>query len=156
MPTWATYIVIAAAVVTASSVLWIKLIRPLANLITMTGKLLPLLTVLTETFEDNPDAFKVLADIAAEFRTNDGSSLKDQVDRIERIGIAAAGVAEAARLAADELKIGVEARRLMAEQDRKQMQDLMLKLDRVNETVKNGAATGSRIEAQQTLEKNEG
>jgi hypothetical protein len=44
----------------------------------------------------------------------------------------------------------------MAEQDRKQMQDLMLKLDRVNETVKNGAATGLRVEAQQTLEKNEG
>ena len=156
MPTWATYIVIAAAVVTASSVLWIKLIRPLANLITMVGKLLPLLTVLTDTFKDNPDAFKVLADIAAEFRTNDGSSLKDAVDRIERAAIAAAGVAEAARLAADELKVGVEARRLMAEQDRKQMQDLMLKLDRVNETVKNGAATGLRVEAQQTLEKNEG
>jgi len=156
MPTWATYIVIAAAVVTASSVLWIKLIRPLANLITMVGKLLPLLTVLTDTFKDNPDAFKVLEEIAAEFRTNDGSSLKDQVNRIEQIGVQATAVAEAARVAADELKVGVEARRLMAEQDRKQMQDLMLKLDRVNETVKNGAATGLRVEAQQTLEKNEG
>jgi len=156
MPTWATYIVIAAAVVTASSVLWIKLIRPLANLITMVGKLLPLLTVLTDTFKDNPDAFKVLEEIAAEFRTNDGSSLKDQVNRIEQIGVQATAVAEAAQVAADELKIGVEARRLMAEQDRKQMQDLMLKLDRVNETVKNGAATGLRVEAQQTLEKNEG
>ena len=156
MPTWATYIVIAAAVVTASSVLWIKLIRPLANLITMVGKLLPLLTVLTDTFKDNPDAFKVLEEIASEFRTNDGSSLKDQVNRIEQIGVQATAVAEAARVAADELKVGVEARRLMAEQDRKQMQDLMLKLDRVNETVKNGAATGLRVEAQQTLEKNEG
>jgi len=156
MPTWATYIVIAAAVVTASGVLWVKLIRPLANLITMVGKLLPLLTVLTDTFKDNPDAFKVLEEIAAEFRTNDGSSLKDQVNRIEQIGVQATAVAEAARVAADELKVGVEARRLMAEQDRKQMQDLMLKLDRVNETVKNGAATGLRVEAQQTLEKNEG
>ena len=151
MPAWATYIVTAAAVVTAVIVLWVKLIRPLAHLITMTGKLLPLVTVLTETFEEHPDAFKVLAEIAAEFRTNDGSSLKDAVDRIEEASTQARLVALEAKQAADELKVGVEARRLMAEQDRKSLQELFLKLDRVSVKVDNGVATGARMEHAQGL-----
>jgi len=151
MPKWAEYILYFAAVVTALGALWVKLIRPLAHLITLTGKLLPLVKVLTTTFEEHPDAFKVLAEIAAEFRTNDGSSLKDAVDRIEEASTQARLVALEAKQAADELKIGVEARRLMAEQDRKNLQELFLKLDRVSVKVDNGVAAGERMEHAQEI-----
>lgn len=146
MPAWTQYILIAAALVTAISVLWVKLIRPLAKLITITSQVLPLLEIITATFKDNPDAFNVLADIAAEFRTNDGSSLKDAVDRIEAASEAARLVALDAKTAADELKIGVEARKLMAEQDRKDWREVLLKLDRVTVKVEDNSATSDRME----------
>lgn len=147
MPQWATTILWIAAVITAVGVIWVKLIRPLAKLITLITQALPLLEVINTTFKDNPDAFNVLAEIAAQFRTDNGSSLKDAVNRIEAVGKEAQAVAGNAKAAAEELKVGVKARELLAEQDRKEIRELMLKLDRVSVKVTDGAATGLRIES---------
>jgi hypothetical protein len=140
MPAWVIYIIGTAAVVTAIGVLWTKVIKPAAKLITTTDQMLPLLVALTETFKNNPTGFKVLNEIAAQFKTDSGSSLRDVVNRLEE-------GAKENRAAADLLKVGVEAQKQLGEQDREQLRQLLISLDRVGVKVDAGAATGLRNEA---------
>jgi len=140
MPSWVLYIIGTAAVVTAIGVLWTKAIKPTAKLITTTDQMLPLLITLTETFKSNPNGFKVLNEIAAQFKTDSGSSLRDVVNRLEE-------AAKENRAAADLLKVGVEAQKQLGEQDREQLRQLLISLDRVGVKVDAGAATGLRNEA---------
>jgi hypothetical protein len=148
---WVGYIavgiVLAASVVTAIGVIWKKLIQPTANFITLVGEMKPLLEDLTEVFKDNPQGFRILDAIQAEFRTNDGSSLRDQIDGLTKAAELSARAAEKAATVAESLKVGVEAQRLLSVRDREVMQELTLKLDRVNVRVGEGAATGLRNEA---------
>lgn len=150
MPAWTQYILGTAGLLIALGVLWTKAIRPLGLFLYKSIKaqqeMLPLLQNLTEVFKDNPSAFKVLDEIVAQFRTDSGSSLRDAVNRIEEASKAAKIVAEEAKIAADELKIGVAATKQLTEMDRAERRDQMLKLDRVSEMVRAGAATGLRLE----------
>jgi hypothetical protein len=153
MPNWMQYVVWAAGVVAALTVLlglpvlfWKKVLRPGAKLITTTDEMLPLLKTLTLTFKDNPDAFKVLGDIAAQFKTDSGSSLRDVVNRLEAAAEDNRRAVQAASEAAEVLKIGVEASRLVSDQDRAMVRRLEILLDRLGVKVDEGAATGMRIE----------
>lgn len=66
MPSWGAWILGIAAVVTALGVIWKQLIFPAARVISRAESTLP-----------------VLEQIAREFSKNGGSTLKDQIDRIE-------------------------------------------------------------------------
>lgn len=133
MLAWIGYIAVIiiglGAVIGAMRATWIYALRPMANFITLVGEMKPLLEELTNVFKDNPNGFKVLDEIQAEFRTDSGSSLRDKVNEI-------AEAAKEAKLAADELKIGAAAQKQLAEGDRQQREQLMLKIDRMNERAK--------------------
>lgn len=150
MPAWTQYILGTAGLLIAVGVLWTKAIRPLGlfvyKFIKAQQEMLPLLQQLTEAFRDSPNAFKVLDEIVAQFRTDSGSSLRDVVNRIEDATKVASVVAKEAKLAAEELKIGVAATKQLTEMDRAERREQMLKLDRVSEIVRAAAATGIRME----------
>lgn len=154
MPPWTQYILGTAALLIALGVLWTKAIRPLGlfiyKFVKAQQEMLPLLQQLTEVFKDSPNAFKVLDEIVAQFRTDSGSSLRDAVNRIEELSQDAKIVAQEAKVAAEELKIGVAATKQLTEMDRAERRDQMLKLDRVSEMVRAGAATSIRVEEAQS------
>lgn len=143
MPTWIAYILGAAALVTALGVLWKKVVQPALNFVVAfvvaEREMLPLLQELTEVFKDTPHAFAVLDELVSQVRTNDGSSLRDAINRIEAASDKAAALSES-------LKIGVKAAELLAGIDRDKLQTLALMLDRVGVRVDAGAATGLRNE----------
>lgn len=69
-------IVAAAAVVTALGVLWTKVLHPLL-------KLAELLQQFMEAFGGEKNPFPVINEIAQEFRTDSGSTLRDLANRLE-------------------------------------------------------------------------
>lgn len=139
MPTWVQYIIYAAALVTAAGVIWKKVLRPMIRLVSAAEEMIPLLQELTAEFKDTPEAFKVLSEIADQFRTDSGSTLKDQVNRLE-------AAAERQEANAEHLKVGVEAQRLLAEQDRAELRALLVSLTKIDVKVEAGAATSLRNE----------
>jgi hypothetical protein len=124
MPRWLEYILWAAALLTAVTLIWTRVVRPVAKLITVTTEMLPLLNEFVQVFRDSPGTFKVLDDIAAQFKTDSGSSLRDVVDRLDL-------AAKENRIAAEFLKVGVETQKQLAEQDRATLQRTLVLLDRL-------------------------
>jgi len=135
MPPWLQWIIGVGAAVTAVWTVWIRALKPIAQLVVLHNRLLPVLTALLAEFEKSPDAFSVLADMAKQFKADSGSSLRDAVDRIQRS-------ADDAKAAADNLKSGVAAQRQLATIDRDHVSQLMILLDRV--AVMQRSATGER------------
>jgi len=140
MPTWLQWLLwIAAALVASGTILgsigaiWIKVIRPLIRFIRLMTELAPI-------FQKLPDVFDVLAEIAAQFRTDSGSSLRDAVDGLTR-------VAAEQKAAAELLKVGVEASKILSAEDRLALNRLPVLLDRLEQKIDAGAATGLRNEA---------
>lgn len=127
MPAWATIMISIAAVITAVGVIWSKVLKPGARLIAQLEKTYPLLVKLTDVFEDG-DGFTVLHEIADQFKTNSGSSLRDAIDRLTTM------VTEA-RTAADELRLGSEVSRQLAALDRDQLRRVELLLARLTDHV---------------------
>lgn len=82
MPTWVQLIISAAAVVMALGTLW-KVILPGAKMIAEWAVIMPVLRDLAKQFGGTPGALEVLKQVAAQFRTDSGSSLRDQVNRLE-------------------------------------------------------------------------
>ena len=144
MPVWGQFILGAGAVVTAIGVLWSKVFRPGMRAASAAEEMLPLLKNLTAVFRDSPDAFAVLHDIAGQFRTDSGSSLRDVVNRLEASAIEN-------RRAGDALKVGVEATRILAERDRAQLDRLIILLDRLTIRVDDVSASGARIELDRAI-----
>lgn len=143
MPGWAQAVLGIAAIVTALSVIWSKVLRPGIRAASAAEVMLPLLVELTTVFRNNPDGFKTLNQIASQFRADSGTSLRDVVNRLEAAAI------ENAR-AAEILRVGVEAGRLLSERDRQQVQYLLTLLDRLTVKVEALSASGERIEADRT------
>lgn len=136
MPVWAQIILGTAAVVTAIGVLWTKGIRPLVKGAVAAERTLPVLMALTDTFHGDPNVFKVLQEIAAQFRTDSGSTLRDVVNRLEAI-------AESSQKAIEELTAEVEQRRsasttayeasrMLAAEDRQQIARLVIALKSID------------------------
>ena len=82
MPAWVQFVIGAAAVVMALGTLW-KVILPGAKLIAEGARLMPVLRDLLAQFGEAPGALSVLKEVAAQFRTDSGSSLRDAVNRLE-------------------------------------------------------------------------
>lgn len=133
MPAWVQLIIGLAAVVTAAGVLWTRVLHPIIRFANHAEQMFPLLQELTMAFRNTPNAFKVLDQIVAQFRTDSGSSLRDVVNRLE-------DAANENRAAAERLKIGVETVKQLAEQDRTHLQQLIILLDRLNVKVDDAAA----------------
>jgi BMFP domain-containing protein YqiC len=154
LPLWAQYILGAAAIITALGVvvglpfvIWRKIVKPTATLIVTTDDMLPLLRELTRVFKDAPDAFLVLNEIQKQFRSDSGSSLRDVVNRLETAAQLQHVISERQQLAAETLKVGVEAARLLSQQDRLEIRELLIELTKVGVRVDAGAATSLRNEA---------
>lgn len=135
MPVWTQYILGTAGLLIALGVIWTKAIRPAAKLVTAAEEMLPMMKELTASFRGTPHAFDVLDEIVAQFRTDSGSSLRDVVNRLE------AG--------AQDFRVGAESAKQLAEQDRQQLQRLIILLDRLTVRVDAGVATGTRMEVAQ-------
>jgi hypothetical protein len=142
VPPWASFVLAAAAVVLALGTLWTKVFRPGMKLANNAETMLPLLVELTAVFRDTPDAFKILDEIVAEFRTDSGSSLRDVVNRLDK---AAVDNANAAAL----LAVGVEAAKQLAERDRQEVQRLLVLLDRLSIKVDGALAQIQKVQDQQ-------
>jgi hypothetical protein len=150
MPLWLTIIAsiltgIAAALVSIG-IIWKKLLLPIGGVVRLIVDLHPLLESLLLKFGDKPNAFAVLDEIAEQFKTNDGSSLRDVVDRLEKAAAENKISADQAKAAADFLKIGVEATRQVSEIDRATVRRVEVLLDRLGVKVEESAATGKRME----------
>lgn len=121
MPVWTQYILGIAGLLIAIGVIWTKALRPAARFVSMAEEMLPLMKNLTKAFKDTPQAFEVLDEIVEQFRTDSGSSLKDQVNRLE-------SAAERQEANAEHLKVGVASQKELAEDDRKQLRSLLIEL----------------------------
>lgn len=98
MPVWLQVLVGVFAVITAIGVAWTKMVRPAARLVTLAEEVVPLLRELTE---QAPNTLKVLNDMAQQFRTDSGSSLRDVVNRLDE-------AAKEAQVVSSTLAINVE------------------------------------------------
>jgi hypothetical protein len=94
--------------------LWAKIIRPLLDLREQLRRAIPAVQALTNVFGGNATMLSVLNEIAAQFKTDSGSSLRDVVN-----GLAAA--AEENGQTSDQLRIGAEAARTLAERDHQKL-----------------------------------
>lgn len=139
IPVWGQVVLGLAALITAVSVIWTKVLRPGARLISATEEMIPLMRDLTRTFKDVPHAFQVLDEIVAQFRTNSGSSLRDVIDRIEEAAVQA-------HQAGEVLKVQVEVVRELASQDRRQLERLITLLNYLDAKVTIGTEAAKRME----------
>lgn len=109
---------------TAFGVIFYKGLRPLSRFITETERSVPVLQDLTNKLTD-PNLVSVIVDMAKQFQTDSGSSLRDVVNRLEKnsneIGAAL-----------DLLRVSTEGSRQLADSDRAQIRQLMMMLDRIH------------------------
>ncbi len=145
MPTWVTIILITSAVVTALGVLWTKALKPAALTISEAAETVPLLRRLVDLFGSDPSLFDVIHAFAAQFRNNNGSSMRDVVDRLEKHAVNAEARASklehdlelatsTAKATADVLRVNVEAAKQLAAHDRIRISELLVLLGRVSAT----------------------
>ncbi len=146
MPAWVTIVIAAGAVVTALGILWTKALKPAALTISAASEMVPLARRLVELFGNDPTLFDVIHDFAAQFRNNNGSSMRDVVDRLEKLALGAearasslehdlATASATAKATADVLKVNVEAAKQLAEHDRRRISELLMLLGRVSANV---------------------
>lgn len=84
MPAWGQFILGFAAVAGAIVYLWQKVLKPGARMVASLDRLLPVAQELAEEFHDAPEALRTLREIARQFKPNNGSSLRDVTNRLER------------------------------------------------------------------------
>lgn len=102
-----------AAGLTAVGVIYLKGIRPLAKFITETERTVPVLRDVTEKLR-SPEIIDVIVEMAKQFQTNSGSSLRDVVNRLEVSINESNSVTEI-------LRVTVEANHQAQEEDRAQI-----------------------------------
>lgn len=137
MPFAVQAILVAAAVVSALGVLWSKLGRPTWKIAKAADELVPLLRDFTEAFRGTPQVFLVLDEIARQFRTDSGSSLRDVVNRLEAL--------------INEQALAGEAARQLSADDRRTLARLVLLLDLVD--AKADTLTSDRADVAANLER---
>lgn len=132
MPPWAEVIIGISVLIGAISVIWAKVLKPGARLIAQLEKTYPLLVTLTDVFEGGAN-FSVLDEIADQFKSDSGSTLKDAMNRLELT------VSEAKAIA-DGLRLSSEVSKALAEQDRDQLRRVELLVARLTDHVTDIAA----------------
>lgn len=143
IPVWGAWLLGLVAILTACGYLIKKIIVPAFRFARSVDEALPPLRLLAEVFAGEPNLVKVIHAIANQFKTDSGSSLRDVVNRLEQAAIdnkQAAGV----------LAIGVESSKQMADVDRKQVQNLIILLDRLTQQV--GSGQQALVQGQQRIE----
>lgn len=110
-----------------------------ASTIAAIGVILKVFVPIVRLAVDLERIYPVLSMIAAQFRNDSGSTLRDSVDWIMQ-------AAKDNREAAAVLAVAVETTKQLAQLDRDQLRRLELALDRVSVKVDSGGATGLRIE----------
>lgn len=148
LPVWAQYILGLAAILTGLAVIWKYLLKPTLQFYGTAERGVPLVRKLVETFEKTPEALTVLNEIAEQFRTDSGSSLKDQINRLEASAVRQELAAQKQEVNAEHLKVGVETQRQLAEDDRRKLSELMVQLG-VNANVM--AAMTEKISSMQAV-----
>lgn len=121
MEAWQKYILGAAGLILASGVIWRQFIKPTLDFYVTAKQLVPLLKKMNDVFGGDPNALDVLYEIKSQFTTDSGSSLKDQINRLE-----AAAVKQ--ELNAEHLKVGVASQEALARDDREQLRKLLVEL----------------------------
>lgn len=121
MPEWLQWILGAGAVIGALAVIWTKVLKPLSKLIVYIDKLLPLVAELLAKSEKDPDYLSVLGEIAAQFKTDSGSTLRDVINRLEQASIKVQADAEELRIKAGVIKEEVAVVKELAKTDRAEM-----------------------------------
>lgn len=101
--------------------------------------LLPLLTEAVETCKEQARLMALVKEIAAQFHSASGLSMKDAMDRLD-------AAAKEQLAAAEFLKAGVREDRHKAELDREQLQRLLVELHRLTIKVESNMAAVARIE----------
>lgn len=147
IPAWMTLTIGLAAFVGSCGVLWSKVLNPLRKAADQAEKMYPFLVALTDTFADHPHYLSVLDDIASQFKTDGGSSLRDVVNELMLAAEQGQAAAGEARIGAEGLKVGVEASRILAERDREQLARLILVVDRLDTKVAGGRDAIDRMTA---------
>ncbi len=142
-------ILLIASIIVALSVIFTAF-RKIRRGLRKVDQLLLLLDDMTVNFTRTPNAFQILEQIIAEFRTNSGSSLKDQINTIEKAIIGLTEVAKRNEQAAAILESNVETVRELTTLDRRQSAveraRIMQLLQYLEGGVAAGAATGLRLE----------
>jgi methyl-accepting chemotaxis protein len=135
VPGWVQAVLSAAALVTAAGVLWAKVLHPLIRAAATGEVMLPILQELTVKFRDVPGIFDVLKDMASQFRTDNGSSLRDVVNALEASLANVHSTIEKAEhralAAAQFLQVGLDVDRKMDERDREQLSRIVREMDRL-------------------------
>lgn len=128
MPFWAQLVIGTAAVLTALGVIWQKGVKPMLIGANRAEEMYRMQVQFHETFKDAPELLKVMREIAKQFRNNDGSSLRDVVDRIDK---ASATAFDAARV----LEIKAQVQKELDDRDREQVRRIEVLLDRLEHKV---------------------
>lgn len=129
MPHWAQWVILTSLFLGAIGVIWTKLIRPLGKLIAYLHDAIPLNQQLVDQFKDNQNYVPVLKEIASQFKTDSGSSLRDVVNRIEEAAKRAEVAAEELRIKAGILKEEVAIVKALATTDRAEAAHKLVLLD---------------------------
>jgi hypothetical protein len=144
MPPWAQYIIGASLLVPAAGVLWARLLRPLIRLHSDMEEAVPVMRDLVEQLGGTPDVFDVLAEIASQFRTDSGSSLRDVVNRLEEAAVES-------KRANEVLTTNVAVVKELSALDREQLSRLLRTLDRLEDKMGESAASMLRMEADRDI-----
>lgn len=118
MPHWAQYFILASLLIGALAVIWTKFVQPLSKLIVFLSQILPMLQAFLEKDKKDPDYQEVLFEIAKQFKTDSGSSLRDVINRLEQASIKMLSEAEDLRIKAGVIKEEVAVVKELAKTDR--------------------------------------
>lgn len=112
-------ILLVASIIIALGVIFTAM-RKLRNTFRKLDRVGMLLEDMTEHLGNAPHAFKILEDIIAQFRTNSGSSLKDQMNSLTESVSSLTDVARSNKVSAIVLENQVEAIKEISKLDRNQ------------------------------------
>jgi len=134
LPVWVQVIIGAAALVAALGVLWSKVVHPAFRLAQTADDLVPLLRDLTVAFGNTPPGvFMVLEEIASEFRTDSGSTLRDAVNKLNDT--------------VDALQLGAHALERLASLDRQEVARLAVMLGQILQGVEASSEADAGVAA---------
>lgn len=128
------------------TLIWKKMLRPGVRLVNLMDRMLPLMEVLSKEFQSKPQMFSVLREIAAQFQTDSGSSLRDLANRLEETARLNQANIEIVKSGLEVLRIAYEATRQVSTLRDDKAQELALAIDRLRVKVEAGTATGLRME----------
>lgn len=144
IPGWIQLIIAVAALITALGVIIQKVVRPGVRAASTAETMIPLLQSLNVTFKDTPNAFKILNEIIAQFRTDSGSTLRDVVNRLETAALES-------KMVTEQLRVDVASDRQLDERDRAELREMLISMDRLATQVAVLITSGIRIEADRAL-----